>query len=80
MTQLLKSSLEALKCLRVELHGKVEDSVINRLDEIILDLEILQENDIRQYDPVHVLRLLSSAIELIPSIGKLIEYLMQMHK
>ncbi len=77
---LLKISADGLKNLRAELHGKVEDSVIKRLDEIILDLETYQDQDTHEYDPVQILSLLGSAMELIPSIGRLIEYLMQLNK
>jgi len=80
LNKLLGSSAEELKCLRAELHGKVEDSVIERLDGIILELELLQTGDTRQNDPFYVLKLLGCAIELAPSIGKLIEYLMQLQR
>ena len=78
--ELLESSAEELKCLRAELHGKVENSVIERLDGIILELEILQTRDTRQYDSFEVLKLLGRAMELVPSIGKLIEYIMELQR
>lgn len=80
MSELLEDSVEALRSVRSELNGKVDDSVIERLDGIILELEILQAEDTRQNDPVRVLKLLGSAMELIPSIGKLIEYLIEITK
>lgn len=80
MTELLKGSVEELKSIRSELNGKVEDSVIKRLDGIILELEILQAEDTHQYDPVRVLNLLGCALELVPSIGKLVGYLIELNK
>lgn len=80
MTELLKGSVEELKSIRSELNGKVEDSVIKRLDGIILELEILQAEDTHQYDSVRVLNLLGCALELVPSIGKLVEYLIELNK
>jgi hypothetical protein len=80
MTELLRDSVEALKSIRSELNGIVDDSVITRLDGIILELEILQAEDARQYDAVRVLNLLGCAMELVPSIGKLVEYLIELGK
>jgi hypothetical protein len=62
------------------LNGKVDDSVMTRIDGIILELEILEAENTRQSDPIRVLNLLGSAMELIPSIGKLIEYLIELGK
>ncbi len=80
MNELLKDSVEALQSIRSELHGKVDDGVIKRLDGIILELEIFQAEDTHQYDLVRVLNLLGCAIELVPSIGKLVEYLIELTK
>jgi hypothetical protein len=80
LSELLGSSAEELKCLRADLHGKVEDSVIERLDGVILELELFQTGDTCQYDLFEILNLLGCAMELTPSIGKLIEYLMQLQR
>ena len=80
MSELLEDSVEALKSIRSELNGKVDDSVIKRLDGIILELEILQAEDTHRYDPVQILNLLGLAMELVPSIGKLVGYLIELGK
>ena len=41
MKDLLKASVEALRQLRAEMHGKLEGRAIDRIDEIIRDLENL---------------------------------------
>lgn len=78
MKKLLIDSVEVLKSLRAELHDKVECSVIKRFDETIRNLEALGENDTHQYNATEILTLLGTMVELIPSIGKAVEYLMQM--
>ena len=37
--QLLEASIQALKSLRTEVHGKVGNSVVKRIDKVIRDLE-----------------------------------------
>lgn len=43
MSKLLKNSVELLKSIRQELHGSVDDSVIEELDKVIQDLETAQK-------------------------------------
>jgi hypothetical protein len=69
-----------MKSIRSELDDKVDDSVIRRIDGIIIELEILQAEDTHQYDSGRVLKLLGCAMELVPSIGKLVEYLIELGK
>jgi hypothetical protein len=41
--ELLKSSIDMLKSVRFELHGNVENSVLEMLDKAISDLESFQQ-------------------------------------
>ncbi len=80
MEDVLKASVEALKQLRAEVHGKLEDRAIDRIDEIIRDLENFEENEAHQYDTIELLNLIGSVIELLPTVGKAIEYLVHVAK
>jgi hypothetical protein len=76
----LKISIEELQCLRTEMHGKLEDRTIERIDEVISALKTLEHDKSRRYDPVEVLNLLGSVIEILPTVGKAIEYLLEVCK
>lgn len=67
-SELLKDSVEALECLRAELHGNVEDSVIQRLDEVIWELEIAQEAYPDRCTAEFVLNLFGLVLEHLPEI------------
>ena len=71
--QLLEASIQALKSLRTEVHGKVGNSVVKRIDKIIRDLEC-------QYSAIELLKLLAFGIEQFPAIEKAIGQLIQLIK
>ena len=66
--QLLKDSVEVLKDLRTELHGKAEDCVLVALNKVIADLEqALLENPAKM-TPKDILVLVGSILEKLPAI------------
>ena len=77
-TPTFEDSIEALKCLRMEMQGRVEDSVMTKLDEIIHDLEQAEAGHGRALTTADVLRLVGAGIELIPAVAKMIEWLQAM--
>jgi hypothetical protein len=72
---LIGVSLDLLHAIRAEVHGSVEDSVIERLDEAIKKLEEADENDARKYTALEILSMLGKVVELIPAIALLLEWL-----
>lgn len=62
------------------MHGKLENRTIERLDEVICNLKRLESDDFNHYDQDEAIRLIGSAIELIPSVAKLIEYIVETWK
>lgn len=65
-------SLEVLYELRQEMHDKADDSVIERLDEAIKNLELLYETKPNEIDPQEVLVTLGFVLEVISSLATLI--------
>lgn len=74
---LLKTSIDSLKSLRQEVHGKVENSVIERIDEAIFNLQLLEREGSQQFSSIDLLMLLANALEYLPAVQKVIEYLLQ---
>lgn len=71
MIELLKDSILALQELRIELQGSVEDSVIQKLDEVIAKLQLLGENEPElQLNKWQLLILFAEALLLIPSVAE----------
>jgi hypothetical protein len=73
-TQLLGSSIEALLQLRAELHGSVEDSVMETLDKVISDLEAIQQHS-DKISAIDVLNIIGEALQALPAIAELIRIL-----
>jgi len=73
-TKLLKSSIDTLKSVRAELHGNVENSVLEMLDNAIFDLENLQQ-DSDKISARDVLFVLGQVLEKLPIIVELIHRL-----
>ncbi len=75
---LLRDSVGALKCIRAELQGNVESSVMVRLDKVIKDLEAAEQSGTdAAITASELLRLLGSLIEKIPAIAEVIGNLMR---
>lgn len=55
---------EVIKSLRAELHGSVESSVIDRLDQIIRDLERLHSEESEHNNAQMILEAVGTAIEI----------------
>jgi len=69
---LLRSSIDTLKSVRLELHGNVESSTLEMLDKAIFDLENLQQ-DSDHISTRDVLNVLGQVLEKLPMIVKLIQ-------
>ena len=76
----IKPVVEVLIALRTEMHGKLEDRAIDRMDEVISILEKLEYDKSLQGDPKLKLKLFGSVVEMLPSIVKAIEYLSEVLK
>lgn len=68
-----KIPIEELKDLRLEL-SSVDECIAKRLDGIIADLENSEKHNVQQCE-IETLKLFGTAIQCIPAIQKLIEYL-----
>ena len=60
----VEESVEVLKTLRTEMHGSVESSVVEQLDQVIRDLELLQGKDFDREVAKEALDAFGLAIEL----------------
>ena len=78
-TELLKSSIETLKSVKLELQNNVENSVLETLDKAISDLETLQQNS-EKFSAHDLLNILSRVLDKLPVIVELIRILMTMNK
>lgn len=67
--ELFESSIEALKDLRDELRGKVEDSTFQKLDKIINDLEHANKRNPWKVSKLDMLKALGIVLEAIPAIA-----------
>jgi hypothetical protein len=77
--QLLSKSIEALIMLRLELHGSVDDSVIETLDKVITDLDAAR-NEPSKISAQDVLHLLGTILEQLPAIVEIIHMLSTVFK
>ena len=75
--KLLRNSLEALIMLREELHGSVEDSVLEALDKVIDDLQSIQQHP-DKISASDVLNVLGQILETLPAIVELIRIMSTM--
>lgn len=66
--------LSALKELRAEIHGRVDDIFVNKLDEIIRQVELTGEKP-GYLARVERLQLLATALQALPSLLDLIDRL-----
>jgi hypothetical protein len=71
----VKDSVEILKEIRTELHGKAEGSVEEKLDKAIGDLENIQDETPDKLTPVVVLTIIGAVLDLIPTIADVIKAL-----
>lgn len=67
---LLEDSVQLLKRLRAEMHDKMDDSQLQNLDLVIMQLE-------KAKSQTQMLDLLGKALNVLPSISKIIENLSQ---
>ena len=72
--ELLRSSIDTLKSVRLELYGNVENSVVEMLDKAIVDLESFQQ-DSSKVSTRDVLYVLGQVLEKLPVIIELIHIL-----
>lgn len=72
--KLLGESIEALIMLRLELHGSVDESVLQTLDRVIVDLEAIKNKQGR-ISSQELLILLGKALEKLPAIVEVIRIL-----
>lgn len=72
--KLLRSSIDTLKSVRLELYGNVENSVVEMLDKAIVDLESFQQ-DSSKVSTRDVLYVLGQVLEKLPVIIELIHIL-----
>lgn len=72
--RLLRNSIDALESIRLELHGNVEDSVLDMLDKAISDLEEIQQGS-KEISARDVLNILGQVLEKLPVLIELIRIL-----
>jgi len=72
--ELLRSSIDTLKSVRLELYSNVENSVVEMLDKAIVDLESFQQ-DSSKVSTRDVLYVLGQVLEKLPVIIELIHIL-----
>ena len=72
---LIGVSLDLLYAIRAEVHGSVENSVIEQLDEVIKKLQEADENGAKKFTALEILSMLGKVVELIPAIALLLEWL-----
>jgi hypothetical protein len=77
--KLLGESIEALIMLRLELHGSVDDSVLQTLDKVISDLEAAK-NEPDKISMQEILRLLGTVLDKLPAIVEIIHILSNVFK
>ena len=72
--ELLRSSIDTLKSVRLELHGNLENSALEMLDKAIVDLESFQQ-DSSKVSTRDVLYVLGQVLEKLPVVIELIHIL-----
>jgi len=72
--RLLRNSIDTLESIRLELHGNVEDSVLDMLDKAISDLEEIQQGS-KEISARDVLNILGQVLEKLPVLVELIRIL-----
>ena len=77
--RLLGEAIEALIMLRMELHGSVDDSVLQTLDKVISDLEA-SRNEPNKVSAQDALRLLGTVLDKLPAIVEIIRILSNVFK
>ena len=77
--RLLGEAIEALMMLRLELHGSVDDSVLQTLDKVIFDLEAAR-NDPSRVSAQAALRLLGTVLDKLPAIVEILRMLSNVFK
>ncbi len=77
--KLLGTSVATLTMLRTELHGSVQDCVLETLDEVIKNLEVFQQkpDEISAHD---VLLIMGAVLEAVPAIVEIIHLVSGMAK
>ena len=79
MSELLKDSILAVQELRIELQGSVEDSVIQRLDEVIAKLQLSGGSELElQLTKWQIRLLFAEALLLIPSVAECVTSLIRL--
>ena len=73
--KLLKDSFELHILVRAELHGKVEDSVLQKLDKDGNILDKAQNDDAHKISSADVLKILGTVVEYIPAVAEAIKLL-----
>lgn len=78
-SQLLRSSIDALKSVKFELQNNVENSVLETLDKAISDLETIQQMP-EKFSAQDLLNILSQVMDKLPVIVELIRILTTMNE
>ncbi len=77
--RLLGEAIEALILLRMELHGSVDDSVLETIDKVISDLDAARDEP-RKISAYDALRLLGSVLDKLPVIVEILRILLNVFK
>ena len=73
--QLLKKTIDLLKKIRSETHGRGDDSAVQKLDEVIKDLEAELAKGDGSIDADKLLKVLGEIIKALSFISSLIDIL-----
>lgn len=75
MNENVRDVLRLLMQLRAEVHGNVENSVIEKLDQAIQKLDAAQCRNSRKLSRDHLLAILGKVVQMLPAVAELIERL-----
>ncbi len=72
MQEHICEALDLLRQLRAEVHGNVESSVVERLDQAIQALDATQHENSWKPDKDELLAILGILVQLLPAVAQLI--------
>jgi hypothetical protein len=73
--ELLKASISTLKDYRIEVHDKVGERSLKKLDKAIASLEMVLKNNPKSIDQKQVLEIFGTVIKYLPTVVTIIESL-----
>lgn len=73
--ELLGEVLEVLTQLRADLHGSTESSAVHKIDAVLEKLRELQRDKSNHLDRTTVLMLIGLALEAVPAVASILDYL-----